>query len=253
MKSNYENDKLKEELFSEWLDKYFYDILSKKSLIMGWHRVNGEKLQKKGQDTIVVTTTGNEKIIDEKTTLNYINENIPTFAFEIKNTTSGKKGWLFDETLVTEFYLLNWPFGKENPENLTDFSASDTMLISKVDIIKYLQDIGITLDVIEEGVKDLSNTDASSIILRNGIKLMLSRGIYEKPINLVINRTILEKICIFSTTVNVNNVKIFECPNCFGNLIVKTGIHGEFLGCENYKTTGCKGNYSLNELKRKFN
>ena len=32
----------------------------------------------------------------------------------------------------------------------------------------------------------------------------------------------------------------FECPVCGGKLIKKSGPYGEFFGCSNYKTTGCK-------------
>ncbi len=32
----------------------------------------------------------------------------------------------------------------------------------------------------------------------------------------------------------------FECPLCGGRLIRKKGAYGEFYGCENYRTTGCK-------------
>lgn len=32
----------------------------------------------------------------------------------------------------------------------------------------------------------------------------------------------------------------FECPRCGGRLLKKSGQYGEFWGCSNYKTTGCK-------------
>ncbi len=32
----------------------------------------------------------------------------------------------------------------------------------------------------------------------------------------------------------------FECPLCGGRLVRRTGKYGEFFGCENYRTTGCK-------------
>lgn len=40
----------------------------------------------------------------------------------------------------------------------------------------------------------------------------------------------------------------FTCPVCGGKLLKKSGPYGDFLGCSNYKTTGCK--YTRN-LKRK--
>ncbi len=32
----------------------------------------------------------------------------------------------------------------------------------------------------------------------------------------------------------------FECPICGGKLLRKSGPYGDFFGCENYRTTGCK-------------
>ncbi|MCQ2427208.1 MAG: topoisomerase DNA-binding C4 zinc finger domain-containing protein [Clostridia bacterium] len=32
----------------------------------------------------------------------------------------------------------------------------------------------------------------------------------------------------------------FECPICGGHLSRKTGPYGDFYGCDNYKSTGCK-------------
>ena len=32
----------------------------------------------------------------------------------------------------------------------------------------------------------------------------------------------------------------FTCPLCGGRLLVKEGKFGRFLGCSNFKTTGCK-------------
>lgn len=32
----------------------------------------------------------------------------------------------------------------------------------------------------------------------------------------------------------------YQCPLCGGRMIKKTGPYGEFLGCSNYRTTGCK-------------
>lgn len=38
----------------------------------------------------------------------------------------------------------------------------------------------------------------------------------------------------------------WECPLCGGKLLKKRGPYGEFFGCSNYKTTGCR-------YKRRFN
>ena len=32
----------------------------------------------------------------------------------------------------------------------------------------------------------------------------------------------------------------FACPECGGRLIKRTGPYGDFFGCSNYRTIGCK-------------
>ena len=41
----------------------------------------------------------------------------------------------------------------------------------------------------------------------------------------------------------------FECPRCGGRIIKKTGPYGEFWGCSNYHSKGCK--YSRNVISKK--
>ena len=38
----------------------------------------------------------------------------------------------------------------------------------------------------------------------------------------------------------------WECPLCGGKLLKKKGPYGEFFGCSNYKTTGCKYKRRIN-------
>ena len=43
----------------------------------------------------------------------------------------------------------------------------------------------------------------------------------------------------------------FICPLCGKRLRHRSGRYGEFFGCENYKTTGCR--YTRNILKKRVN
>ena len=62
MKSKYYSDKILEEEFAKFLDKDFYEELAKRELILGWYRVNGEELQKRGKDVIIITNSSKEII-----------------------------------------------------------------------------------------------------------------------------------------------------------------------------------------------
>lgn len=41
----------------------------------------------------------------------------------------------------------------------------------------------------------------------------------------------------------------FECPLCGGELVRKKGPYGDFFGCENYNTTGCKYTRKIKPIK----
>lgn len=42
----------------------------------------------------------------------------------------------------------------------------------------------------------------------------------------------------------------FTCPECGGYLVKKKGPYGEFYGCSNYRTTGCKYTRKIKMLNR---
>ncbi len=206
MKSLYTSDKKLEELFADWLDLHFYEELAKQELILGWYRVNGRKLQKKGKDVVLVVTATEEHIIDEKATLHYINSDIPTFAFELKNQKSGAVGWLFNRELDTEYYLLAWPCAKKTHENKFEFTSSKIMLIKRDNVIELLQEKGLTkrnllLDI--EAYSKIATPRNNKFKLVEGIVLNFNFKLYEKPINLVIKRKLLEqKATIFTNFAN---------------------------------------------------
>ena len=43
----------------------------------------------------------------------------------------------------------------------------------------------------------------------------------------------------------------YRCPVCGGRLIIKSGPYGDFFGCENYRTTGCKYIRKINKKAAK--
>lgn len=236
-KSKYQEDKLLAETFAKWLDENFYDELAKQELILGWYRVNGEKLQKQGQDVIIVKTVNEEMVIDEKAALQYINKNISTFAFEIKNQNSGAKGWLYNDSLKTEYYLLAWPNSKVDGNgemcvnDYSDFLNSEVMLINKKAIIELLEENNLSEVIINQKINDYitkSNKNNNRFELAKGIKLNFNFTLYEKPINIIINKELLKSKAIFYDVVGM------ICPHCGNQLRKRKGQHGEFIGCSNY-------------------
>lgn len=200
--SKFYEDKRKEELFGVWLDAHFYTTLVGKYKSIT--RNTDAALQKKGVDVIIETKEGEIVYIDEKATLQYINKRIPTFAFEIKNTTSGAQGWLFNPEYITDYYLLAWPNAvDENIPSAESFTDTEIMSIKRQRVIQLLANHGITENKISELIEHyksrLSKTNKFEI--SPGITLNFNLFLAERPINVVIKKDLLMKYASYCTIV----------------------------------------------------
>ena len=102
LQSSFKNDLEKEQKLSVFLDAYYKKHLKH----YAFERVHDSQQQMWGVDLILVHNTSQKRfLIDEKAQLDYINEDLPTFAFELVYQKDGevKKGWLFDAKKKTEF------------------------------------------------------------------------------------------------------------------------------------------------------
>lgn len=202
VKSKFFEDKRKEELFGVWLDAHFYSMFVGKYKCVT--RITDAVLQKKGVDVIIETFSGTKIYVDEKATLQYINKKIPTFAFEIKNTTSGAQGWLYNPDYLTTHYLLAWPNAlNESIPNADSFCCTEVMSIKRSRVIDLLCDNGLTeskiLELIEAYSKKVNENNKFDIA--KGITLNFNLSLAEKPINVVIKKDLLSKYADYSTVV----------------------------------------------------
>ncbi len=200
MRSKFYEDKRLEELFGSWLDTHLYSSLPVEGF-SGFQRVNDVRYQKKGIDT-VVQAKDTKLLIDEKATLHYINKNIPTFAFELLNRTSGAQGWLYNHSYLTTHYLLAWP-NASNPDNILkadDYSSADVMLIERTSLIDMLAQKGLDETALREKVDYyLPNVNRQNFKFEMvpGITLFFTEWLAEKPVNIVIKKNLLDTIAIF--------------------------------------------------------
>lgn len=200
MISKFYEDKRLEELFGSWLDAHLYPSFPVEGLI-GFQRVNDENYQKKGIDT-VVQAKDIKLIIDEKATLHYINKNIPTFAFELLNRTSGAQGWLYNHSYLTTHYLLAWP-NASNPDSIRkadDYTNADVMLIERASLIDMLASKRLDETALREKVNyylPKVTRENFKFELVPGITLFFTEWLSEKPINIVIKKNLLDTIAIF--------------------------------------------------------
>lgn len=202
VRSKFYEDKRKEELFGVWLDSHFYKyMLGKYKNIT---RNTDVALQKRGVDVIIETYSGKLIYIDEKATLQYINKNISTFAFEIRNTTSGAQGWLYNPNYITDYYLLAWPNATD--ERILDaesFINTEVMSIKRSGVVQLLADNGLTegriLDLVQQYQSQLSETNKFEIA--PGITLNFNQFLAERPINVVVKKNVLSQYSDYSTVV----------------------------------------------------
>ena len=105
LKSHFKSDLEKEQKLSALLDSYYKKHLKH----YGFKRVYDIERQRSGADVILKRkSNGKVYFVDEKAQLDYINDDLPTFAFELSYLKKGvlKKGWLYDTSKKTEFYAL---------------------------------------------------------------------------------------------------------------------------------------------------
>lgn len=169
--------------------------------------------------------------IDEKTTLyhpkiigNNLYTGLPTFAFELASnidyTGEGyKKGWMLNDELVTDYYLINWPTltvknqSKEIPsphfywwhsdlmnQYGVDIDSIESVLIAKKALVKFVVSLlqnNSEVNSIYDKPQSLQNfliDKNEKYYIKDKIRLVYSRNLREKPINIVIPKKYLYKL-----------------------------------------------------------
>ena len=101
---------------ARFIDEFLYARFPNGDAFKAIIRVCDKEQQLQGIDVIFTALDGREFVVDEKAQLYYINKDLPTFAFEISFLREGwpTTGWLCNETLKTDLYLLIWPFATQD-------------------------------------------------------------------------------------------------------------------------------------------
>lgn len=194
-----EKDMRAEKELARFLDEHLYRELLKEERFVSFERVTDRAIQKQGVDVIGKTEDA-IAYIDEKAQLHYINQGLPTFAFELEFLWQGKamEGWFLNDLLRTTHYLLLWPNAIETELSLItsdDFTTVEGMMISKAKLRNHLDDIGLTDALLHEITALLHQQGISGprTTAYNGIKFYMSSSTTysENPINIVISKKIL--------------------------------------------------------------
>ena len=191
-----------EQQLSKFLDTYFYPWM-KQDYKYDISRILDKEWQLKGVD-VIVKTKSRQIYVDEKAQLYYINENLPTFAFEINFMNKQgnlSQGWLFNNDLITEYYLLIWPYAKCKNLKLIkakDFTELDCLMIQREKIQKFLINKGWPSQrLYEEAQKLRSYNQYGKTKIKNETEFYFyySNPKYykEQPVNVIIRKgTLIE-------------------------------------------------------------
>lgn len=150
LKSNFKADLSKEKQLTPLLDYYYQKHLKHYT----FERVSQLKQQLQGIDLILKDRqSGKQFYLDEKAQMDYINESLPTFAFELFYKKDGvkKQGWLFDASKKTQFYaLITSIFSDEKFE----FTSCNITFVNREKLIFLLDKKGLSRTCLEQIIAD---------------------------------------------------------------------------------------------------
>ena len=183
----YEEDLRKTKVVEKFLDKYLYKGNQK--------RITDKKQQLAGIDVIF-----EDKKIDEKAAINYMENQLETYSFELEFTDrygNIRDGWFLDSTKVNDYYLLIYLEGNPRLTNIYDITKIEYILVRKDKIRELLNKIKIKKKIKSFKYKE-SKFGLYQYLLycehentRYKLKLKRSNKLIEEPLNIIIPKPLL--------------------------------------------------------------
>ena len=187
-----------------FMDKFLYERFPTGGAFSSIRRMHDKEEQLSGVDVEFIGTDGRVYCVDEKAQLHYLNQNLPTFAFELLSFQKeyDTVGWLCNDKLKTDFFMLIWPFATQDEyEGITweQFTKADCLLIQKQRILKMLASKGLTVERMLSDARSIRTSGRKGKIPIDGIKgiyyfASYPRKYQEAPINIVISKSKLRAI-----------------------------------------------------------
>jgi len=187
LKSSFKSDLNKEQRLSVLLDCYYKEHLKNYT----FERIHDIKNQMLGIDVVFThKTTGQKFLIDEKAQLDYINEDLPTFAFELEYQKKGiiKSGWLFDQNKKTNFYSLVTGIYSNEPKK---FTSCKITFVNREQLSKLLFNKGVSEKRLCSYIKENKGVQGKLPIKelndrKEGYLYFSTTNKLEKPVNLIL-------------------------------------------------------------------
>lgn len=216
--STRKNDVRGEKALGLFLDKYFYPQLLNNNIITSFVREYDVLEQKRGID-VRIQVDNSTITVDEKAQLYYIGNPLASFIVEVNffssETDKLVDGWFISSSNVTDAYLFIW-IDKASSKLLNriiseDFEEIEIMFIKKENIQKYLLKEGYSMSVIRNAAKRirLGEVDAKTI-KGKGFHFSFTKNRDELPINIVLEKKLLESLSGFHFIVTKEKVEFVE-------------------------------------------
>ena len=189
---NFNRDSNRESIVAEFLDKFFYS-----ENFRSFERIYSRKEQLAGMDVIVISDNNKKMIIDEKAATSWAHREIQTFAFEISFLLDSKEipGWFLNGTnrYKNTHWLCVWPrTNSKEIKELSDICSAEIVLINCKKVRRWMRNMASkeqkSLESIE---KRLRNEENVNQIDWSSLRVIISRNLPEKPINVLIPKEIL--------------------------------------------------------------
>jgi len=195
LKSKFLSDLSKEKQLAPLLDFYYQKHLQQ----YAFERVSNLKQQRQGIDLILKHKTSKKLFyVDEKAQLDYVNESLPTFAFELFYHKNGyqKQGWLFDNSKKTHFYALVTSIFSDEERM---FTSCNITFVNRKKLIGHLVDLNLTEEHLTKVIRNNAQTNGKLILeklhpKKEGFLFFSKSNKAEKPINLVLRLEFLIEI-----------------------------------------------------------
>jgi hypothetical protein len=187
LKSKFKTDLSKEQLLAPLLDSYYRKQLNQYS----FERIADLEQQLLGIDVILTNKkTSAAFFVDEKAQLDYINESLPTFAFELfyEKDRDQKQGWLFDASKKTHFYALVTSIFSDEEDS---FTACNITFVNREKLIQHLSSLHLTQKRFQEIVLQHKGYHGKMGLEKlhpwhEGYLFFSTQNKAEKPINLIL-------------------------------------------------------------------
>ncbi len=186
-KSSFKSDLHKEKQLAVLLDVLYQKQLKH----YDFERITDLDLQRQGIDLIFTDRSSQKTFyVDEKAQLDYVDEDLPTFAFEInyQNKKGMEQGWLFDPTKKTDFHTLVTAIYSDEPERYTSCKIT---FVNRSKLLSFLRTKKLTVHRLSK-YGEKTHGEHGKIVLKElhpfweGYLYSSTKNKAEKPLNLIL-------------------------------------------------------------------